>query len=132
MKIVAFVNNKGGVGKTTSVYHLAHMFAQLGVRVVAFDMDPQANLTSLFLPETRLEELWEPEDGGDTVLGCIHPIRQGLGDIAARPQVQVADNLWLLPGHLGLSLFEDQLSDNGPKGSNHNREPYESPRPFTA
>jgi len=46
--IIAFFNNKGGVGKTTLVYHLAWMFADLGVKVLAVDMDPQANLTTAF------------------------------------------------------------------------------------
>lgn len=46
--IIAFFNNKGGVGKTTLVYHLAWMFADLGVKVLAVDLDPQANLTAAF------------------------------------------------------------------------------------
>ena len=46
--VVAFFNNKGGVGKTSLVYHLAWMYADLGLRVMAADLDPQANLTSAF------------------------------------------------------------------------------------
>ena len=49
MKAIAFFNNKGGVGKTSLVYHLAWMFSDLGVRIVAADLDPQDNLTSMFL-----------------------------------------------------------------------------------
>lgn len=45
MNILAFFNNKGGVGKTTLLYHLAWMFADMGKRVVVADFDPQANLT---------------------------------------------------------------------------------------
>ena len=45
MKTIAFFNNKGGVGKTTLVYHLAWMYAELGYSVVAADLDPQANLS---------------------------------------------------------------------------------------
>ncbi len=116
MKILGFFNNKGGVGKTTLAYHVSHMFANLGLKVVAFDLDPQANLTSLFLPEERLEELWEPEDGGQTILGCIHPIRQGIGDIVSKKPLEVAEGLWLLPGHLGLSLFEDKLATSWSEG----------------
>ena len=56
--VIAFFNNKGGVGKTSLVYHLAWMYAELGTRVVAVDLDPQANLTAAFLDEDRLEELW--------------------------------------------------------------------------
>lgn len=57
MKTIAFFNNKGGVGKTTLVYHIAWMLAELGQRVLAADLDPQANLSSMFLEEERLEEL---------------------------------------------------------------------------
>ena len=56
--LIAFFNNKGGVGKTSLVYHLAWMYADLGFRVVAADLDPQANLTAAFLDEDRLAELW--------------------------------------------------------------------------
>jgi cellulose biosynthesis protein BcsQ len=55
MKTVAFFNNKGGVGKTTLVYHLAAMMAERGQTVLAVDLDPQANLTSMFLSEEELE-----------------------------------------------------------------------------
>lgn len=115
MKTIAFFNNKGGVGKTTLVYHLAHMFAHLDIPTVCFDLDPQANLTSAFLREGELEELWAPTDGGDTVLGSITPILQGLGDIAPPKTREIDRNLWLLPGHLGLSRFEDKLSQEWPK-----------------
>ena len=44
MKTIAFFNNKGGVGKTSLVYHLAWMYADLGLTVIAADLDPQADL----------------------------------------------------------------------------------------
>ena len=53
--VIAFFNNKGGVGKTSLVYHLSWMYADLGKRIVAADLDPQANLTSAFLEDDRLE-----------------------------------------------------------------------------
>ncbi len=56
--IIAFFNNKGGAGKTTLVYHLAWMFSDLGLRVVAIDLDPQADLTASFFREEFLEKLW--------------------------------------------------------------------------
>jgi chromosome partitioning protein len=46
MKTLALFNNKGGVGKTTLAYHLGFMFAELGLRVVFADFDPQANLST--------------------------------------------------------------------------------------
>ena len=53
VKAIAFFNNKGGVGKTTLVYHLAWMYSELGFSVVAADLDPQANLSAIFLSEDR-------------------------------------------------------------------------------
>ena len=58
MKTLTFFNNKGGVGKTSLVYHLTWMFAKLGINVVAIDLDPQSNLTSAFLSEEQVEDLW--------------------------------------------------------------------------
>jgi len=60
--VIAFFNNKGGVGKTSMVYHLSWMLADQGLRIVAADIDPQANLTAAFLDEDRLEQLFSIED----------------------------------------------------------------------
>jgi cellulose biosynthesis protein BcsQ len=119
MKTIAFFNNKGGVGKTTLVYHLAWMFADRGVPVLAADLDPQANLTAMFLNEERLEEIWsEDEEHKATIFGAVRPILRGIGDIARPPVEQIVPNLGLLPGDLGLSGFEDKLSDAWPRCHN--------------
>ncbi|MFZ3159639.1 MAG: ParA family protein [Rhodoferax sp.] len=110
MKTVAFFNNKGGVGKTSLVYHLAWMFAEHGVKTLAVDLDPQANLTAMFLTESRLELLWPDGDHPDTIYGAINPILRGTGDINAPHVERINPNLGLLPGDLGLSRFEDKLS----------------------
>ncbi len=120
MKSIAFFNNKGGVGKTTLVYHLAWMMADQGVKTLVVDLDPQANLTAMFLNEDRLEALWPDEEHPDTIFGAIRPILKGVGDIA-RPHVEhLSDHLGLIPGDLGLSRFEDKLSDAWPRC--HNRD----------
>ncbi len=110
--VLTFFNNKGGVGKTSLVFHLAWMFSEMGKRVVAIDLDPQANLTSAFLPETTLEELWEPTvppTQATTIFRCIKPLTQ-VGDIAPPATQTINPNLFLVPGDLALAGFEDQLS----------------------
>lgn len=111
MKTIAFFNNKGGVGKTSLVYHLAWMFRELGHTVLAMDLDPQSNLTSAFLEEDELELLWPEGEHTQTILGTIDPLIQSLGDIQPLKAKQIAERLYLFPGDLGLSLFEDRLSD---------------------
>lgn len=114
--VVAFFNNKGGVGKTSLVYHLAWKFGGMGVRVVAADLDPQANLTSAFLDEEALECLWPTDDavGPRTVFAALEPLVRGVGDIGRPALTPVADNVSLLPGDLRLSGFEDDLSSQWP------------------
>jgi cellulose biosynthesis protein BcsQ len=113
--VLTFFNNKGGVGKTSLVYHLAWMFSEMGKRVVAIDLDPQANLTSAFLPESELEALWDLDNPGkaDTIYQCVRPLTE-VGDIAAPQTKQITQRLFLVPGDLGLAGFEDFLSQEWP------------------
>ena len=45
MQTVAFLNKKGGVGKTSTCHHLSGALARKGLRVLLVDADPQASLT---------------------------------------------------------------------------------------
>lgn len=114
-KIIAFFNNKGGVGKTTLVYHLAWMYQDLGLRVVASDLDPQANLTAAFLDEDRLMQLWPANSHPSTLFGAVRPLLRGTGDIADLGLEAITDALGLLVGDLALSTYEDYLSEAWPK-----------------
>jgi cellulose biosynthesis protein BcsQ len=92
--ILTFFNNKGGVGKTSLLYHLAWMFAELDKRVVAVDLDPQANLTAAFLDEEQIETLWSNASDSTT------------------PQLQkIAPDLYLIPSDAALSTYEEILSN---------------------
>ncbi len=113
--VVALFSNTRVVGKTTSAYHLAHMSARLGLRTLAVDLDPQANLSSAFFDEERLGALWETDEP-TTVTDGVDPLSRGLGDIVVPKAQEVAEGLHVLPGDLGLSSFEDNLSSAWPRG----------------
>lgn len=115
MKTIAFFNNKGGVGKTSLVYHLAWMFGELERRVVAVDLDPQANLSGMFLDENKLSDIWKTQ-GNKTIDGDIAPLFEGTGDIADCPHLEkVTERIGLLASYLALSRREDELSAQWPK-----------------
>lgn len=109
MKTIAFFNNKGGVGKTSLVYHLAYMFAEKGLSVAAIDLDPQANLSSMFVDEDRMEALWDSA-AHDTVYRAIEPLLEGTGDVVAPYIEEITPRLGLVVGDLSLSRAEDDLS----------------------
>ena len=113
--VIAFFNNKGGVGKTTLVYHVAWMLADRGLKIVATDMDPQGNLSAAFLEEERLEELWPENRNPATIYGAVQPLQSGRGDVADPILEIISDGLALIPGDMALSGFEDDLSQVWPK-----------------
>jgi cellulose biosynthesis protein BcsQ len=102
------------------------MFADRGERALAVDLDPQANLTSMFLDEDRLEELWPAGEHANTIFGAMRPIIRGIGDVLT-PHVEpvMSDRmshaggyLGLIVGDLALSTFEDKLSAAWPQCHN--------------
>ena len=113
--VLTFFNNKGGVGKTSLVYHAAWMLSELDYTVLVVDLDPQANLTAAFLDEDTLAELWNDTrpSSGKTIYRCVEPLTR-VGDIGDPELRRPADRLHLLPGDLALSGFEDLLSTEWP------------------
>lgn len=107
--VLTFFNNKGGVGKTSLVYHLSWMFAELGLKVLAVDLDPQANLTAAFLSEDTLESLWSDSPGTRTTYAGIKPLLD-VGDFDPVSPQTIHSNLLLLPGDLALAGYEDSLA----------------------
>ncbi|MXW14388.1 MAG: ParA family protein [Rhodothermaceae bacterium] len=112
--VLTFFNNKGGVGKTTLIYHLAWTFASLQKRVVIFDLDPQSNLTAAFLTEEKIEAVWDRQDEGSTIYNCVNPLA-GVGDIVEPVLKNITTGLYLLPGDIRLSDYESVLSDEWPR-----------------
>ena len=109
MKSIIFFNNKGGVGKTTTVYHVAWMLSELGIKTIAVDLDPQSNLTSMFLTPERLESIYD-NNLPITILDSINPVVSGDPYQAVHIEI-INDDLGLILGNLSLSIFEDKLSD---------------------
>jgi chromosome partitioning protein len=84
MRTIAVMNQKGGVGKTTTTFNLGHALALEGLRVLLIDLDPQAHLSTSFGPSYRRAP------GMDRVLldgECIddysHPVLDGVWLVAA-------------------------------------------------
>ena len=55
-KIISFLNQKGGVGKTTLLFHFAHYLQEKGKKVLVCDLDTQGNASSVFLGDNYLTE----------------------------------------------------------------------------
>ncbi len=117
--VLTFFNNKGGVGKTSLIYHLAWIYASLRKRVVIIDLDPQANLTAAFLDEDAIEAIWNQQNLGSTIYQCVKPLT-GVGDIAEPNLQNIATDLYLLPGDVNLSGYEDALSAEWPNSMGDN------------
>lgn len=114
MKTLAFFNNKGGVGKTSLVYHLAWTYVGMGRRVLIVDLDPQSNLTAICVSEERLETLWS-DDKRLSIRGSVQPIMDGVGDVAPAHLELIDDGLALVPGDILLAEYEQRLSDAWPR-----------------
>lgn len=115
-KILSIFNNKGGVGKTTYMYHIAHLLAAKGVTVLMVDCDSQCNLTAYSLNDKYIIKSWS--ELGNSIYRVIELVEKGLGDIRNRSPYKLRNNLYIVPGDLYLSNYEDRLGDswNSAKG----------------
>lgn len=130
--VLTFFNHKSGVGKTSLVYHLAWMLSKNGHRVLACDLDPQANLTANFLDDDQLADLWNDNGAnnrGRTIMQCVRPLTK-VGDLLSPRLREVSPELSILPGSLALAGFEDMLSEEWPKALD--AKPYKPFRALTA
>ncbi len=96
-RTIAIINQKGGVGKTTSAVNVSAALAAAGKRVWLIDLDPQAH-ASLHL--------------GLAVMDGERSIYQVLTDGVPISEVRLraTDNLWLTPSHLDLAAAEMELA----------------------
>lgn len=97
MRSIAIINQKGGVGKTTTAVNLSAALAEAGNRVWLIDLDPQAH-ASLHLGFGMEEEYFSMYD--------VLTSDVGLQDVCH----QVDENLWLSPSHIDLAAAEMELA----------------------
>ena len=103
-KIIAFANQKGGVGKTTSAVNIAASLGVLGRRILLVDLDPQGNTTSGVGISKK------------TLRRTMHDV---LSDGVPAQEVILPtefENLWILPANISLAgsefdLFEAEESE---------------------
>lgn len=96
MRTIAFMNQKGGVGKTTTCVNLAAALAEQGKKVCMADLDPQAHLTINYGidPSAEIVSLYDVLVDGQGLLSAMQ---------------QVGENLALLPGSIDLAAAEVEL-----------------------
>lgn len=105
-------NHKGGVGKTTLLLNVASALAGMGKRVLLVDADPQCNLTSYLVDSDVVDEWLDNSDSSDgkTIWSALKPFIEGTGNVKAIKSQERQEGLFLLPGDIRLSEFEQELS----------------------
>lgn len=111
-KKLIFVNNKGGVGKTTLAFNCAVSFARLGYKTALIDLDPQCNLTRLAMGEEYYAKNLFSETE-KTIYDVLRGVIEGGSDINLGVKflpVKADANLSLLKGDINLSVYEGLLA----------------------
>ena len=101
---IAFINQKGGVGKTTLALNCAAGWARLGFRVLLIDLDPQAHLTLSLTPSLEESSLERIEI--DTIEAALRREKSLSECVFEVPK----EGFSLVPSHIDLSGAEGELS----------------------
>jgi cellulose biosynthesis protein BcsQ len=110
---IAIFNHKGGVGKTTLNVNIAAALASFGKRILLVDSDPQCNLTAYLIEESVVDDLLDTSDsevGGRTIWSAVKPVVDGTGAVKVIDPIERLSNVFILPGDVRLSEFEQELS----------------------
>lgn len=117
MKVITFFNNKGGVGKTTTIVNLAsYLSIYKGKKVLLVDLDPQSNTTQAILSEDKWDQFYDPDETnrGKTIYDCFKGIEEGDSDfLNIEVPIKEEENNFkvsLIPGHPKLSIIDDTMS----------------------
>lgn len=107
---IAFFNHKGGVSKTTTVFHLGWMLANMGKTVLLVDADSQCNLTKIVLKE-NYESFYEnhPQQNIKSALSTAFEAKTTVIEPLECISIHEKDNLFLMPGSFDISEYEVQL-----------------------
>jgi chromosome partitioning protein len=97
MRRIAIINQKGGVGKTTTAVNLAAALAECGQRVCVLDLDPQAHATT---------HLGVEPDGKAPSMYDVLVNNRPLAEVRRK----VGDNLWLAGSDINLAAAEVELA----------------------
>jgi chromosome partitioning protein len=112
-RVMALMNQKGGVGKTTMAFNLAHAFHHQGKKVLCIDMDPQANFSSLF----DLPEMEERKNIHHLLINSVKELKALHTSILLKEVVfSSPEGIDLIPSGQELSGFELTVAGiNGPR-----------------
>lgn len=112
--LIALFNHKGGVSKTTTTFNLGWAMAEYGKRVLIVDADPQCNLTGTALglnDEDAFEAFYTNNPQSNIVAGLTSVFQGAQTPLSPAPVASTRHpNLFLLAGHIDLSLYETQLA----------------------
>ena len=93
MKVISFLNIKGGVGKTVSTVNIASELGRRGKKVLVIDLDPQSNTTKY--------------------LGMYYPNSKSTYDLLNGEDIGISitkvENVWLIPSNINLIMSESEI-----------------------